>query len=123
MEIQFVFMFMVITATMVTSENLNRKGKVESHEDLYYTSTSANNLMVSSMLQCSQKCLASKQSCVGANFNTVPHSGLFQCEMLHLINENAALVNRKGWIFMELESLVRIFTSDITFVLERHKLC
>ena len=62
--------------------------------------------MVVSMIQCSHKCLASSLPCLGANFNTIPIKGRYQCEIVHIVNGTAEIEPRNRWVHLENNQMV-----------------
>ena len=98
---QAVVLFAMFLREIATTSVSNRKAEFTTNENMYLPYVKGEIFVVASIIQCSHKCLSSSIQCVGANFNTFPVSGRYQCEIAHIVNDTAEMESRSRWIFME----------------------
>lgn len=99
-------LIIVLFKAVAAVDTASCKAQIQSYENSYLPSSDGETLYVASMLQCSQKCMASETACLGANVKTFPTHKGYQCEIVRVIEAKAGMQARKGWMYMEVQSMV-----------------
>ena len=103
---QLIVLIMMLFKKVATIDNAVRKAQINSYENSYLPRLDGETLYAASMLQCSQRCMASVTTCIGANVKTsAAHEG-YECEIVRLAEPKSGMQEREGWVHMEVQSMV-----------------
>ena len=101
-----VFFLVVFFKEVAMEELTSRKARIDSYENMYLPSINRESILVPSMIQCSQKCVASSKPCIGANFKATSTQGGHECEIVHFVDPSADIQARESWVYMANNLLV-----------------
>ena len=97
---RIIILLVALCKEVLTEEFASRKARIDSYENMYLPNVNRESILVPSMIQCSQKCVASSIPCIGANFKATSTQQGYECELVYLADASAGIRARENWIYM-----------------------